>query len=104
MYSNVPSSYMKWDYRKTVICEELMGWNPDLICLQEVDKFIDFSSTMEKAGFLGSYKRRSGDTVDGCAMFWKADKFRLLDTETIEFKRYGLRDNVAQLSVFEADD
>lgn len=28
-------------------------------------------------------------------------RFRLLESESIEFKRFGLRDNVAQLSVFE---
>ncbi|KAK7320014.1 hypothetical protein RJT34_04743 [Clitoria ternatea] len=44
---------------------------------------------------------RTGDSVDGCAMFWEADKFRLLEEESIQFKDIGLRDNVAQLSVFE---
>ncbi|KAK3015431.1 hypothetical protein RJ639_006141 [Escallonia herrerae] len=101
LYPNVPSIYMKWDRRKRVICKELMGWNPDIVCLQEVDKYFDISSTMREAGYLGSYKMRTGDAVDGCAMFWKADKFRLLDGESIEFKQFGLGDNVAQLSVFE---
>ncbi|XP_047159568.1 carbon catabolite repressor protein 4 homolog 3-like isoform X2 [Vigna umbellata] len=56
---------------------------------------------MVKAGYAGSYQRRTGDSVDGCAMFWKTDKFRLLEGENIKFKDIGLRDNVAQLSVFE---
>ncbi len=34
LYTNVPSFYMKWERRKKVICNELMGWNPDIICLQ----------------------------------------------------------------------
>ena len=34
LYRNVPSIYMKWDHRKRIICEELIGWNPDIICLQ----------------------------------------------------------------------
>lgn len=94
---------MKWDNRKRVICKELVGWNPDIICLQEVDRYYDLSNILEKAGYAGSYKRRTGDSVDGCAMFWKADKFQLLEVENIEFKGLGLRDNVAHLSVFEAD-
>ncbi|XP_059645153.1 carbon catabolite repressor protein 4 homolog 3 isoform X3 [Cornus florida] len=101
LYPNVPSIYMKWHRRKRAICEELIGLNPHIICLQEVDKYFDLWTIMEKAGYSGSYKRRTGDQVDGCAMFWKADKFRLLEGESIEFKGYGLRDNVAQLSVFE---
>lgn len=103
LYRNVPSIYLKWDYRKRVICEELIGLNPDIICLQEVDKYIDLLNIMEKAGYRGSYQRRTGDYADGCAMFWKADKFQLLEGQSIEFKQYGLRDNVAQVSVFEVD-
>ncbi|XP_015883045.3 carbon catabolite repressor protein 4 homolog 3 isoform X1 [Ziziphus jujuba] len=101
LYSNVPYSYMNWDRRKRLICKELIGWNPDIICLQEVDKYFDLSDMLATAGYLGSYKRRTGGSVDGCAMFWKADKFRLLEGESIEFKSFGLGDNVAQLSVFE---
>ncbi|MED6136194.1 hypothetical protein PIB30_053753 [Stylosanthes scabra] len=101
MYLNVPSYYVNWDRRKRVICKELFGWDPDIICLQEVDKYIELSNILAKAGYTGSYKRRTGDTADGCAMFWKADKFRLLESESIQFKDIGLRDNVAQLLVFE---
>ncbi|WOG93764.1 hypothetical protein DCAR_0313051 [Daucus carota subsp. sativus] len=101
LYLNVPSSYMNWGRRNKLIQDELTGWDPDIICLQEVDKYYDLSFSLEKAGYLGSYKRRTGDMVDGCAMFWKSDKFRLIDKENIEFKQFGLRDNVAQLSVFE---
>ncbi|KAL3512280.1 hypothetical protein ACH5RR_024997 [Cinchona calisaya] len=101
LYRNVPSIFLRWHHRKRVICEELIGLNPDIICLQEVDKYFDLLTILEKAGYLGSYKRRTGDYVDGCAMFWKADKFQLLEGESIEFRQYGLRDNVAQLSVFE---
>ncbi|KAK8267565.1 hypothetical protein V6Z11_D11G006400 [Gossypium hirsutum] len=101
LYLNVPSNYIRWGYRKRVLCEEIMRWNPDIICMQEVDKYFDLRNTMEKAGYVGSYKRRTGDNVDGCATFWKPDKFRLLERESIGFKGFGLRDNVAQLSVFE---
>ncbi|XP_015067442.1 carbon catabolite repressor protein 4 homolog 3 isoform X2 [Solanum pennellii] len=101
LYRNVPPTYLDWDHRRRVICEELLGLNPDIICLQEVDKYYDLLNILEKAGYLGSYKRRTGGSVDGCAMFWKADKFQLLEGESVEFRQHGLRDNVAQLSVFE---
>ncbi|XP_068471249.1 carbon catabolite repressor protein 4 homolog 3 isoform X2 [Phaseolus vulgaris] len=101
LYVNVPSRYIKWDRRKRVISDELLGWDPDIICLQEVDKYLEVSDIMVKAGYAGSYQRRTGDSVDGCAIFWKTDKFRLLEGENIQFKDIGLRDNVAQLSVFE---
>lgn len=78
------------------------------------------------------WQRRTGDNVDGCGMFWKADKwescnslifgtckldwlfifycflvfsrFRLLEQTSIEFKEFGLRENVAQLSAFEVSN
>ncbi|XP_024929605.3 carbon catabolite repressor protein 4 homolog 3 isoform X3 [Ziziphus jujuba] len=56
LYSNVPYSYMNWDRRKRLICKELIGWNPDIICLQEVDKYFDLSDMLATAGYLGSYK------------------------------------------------
>ncbi|KAI4341493.1 hypothetical protein MLD38_026211 [Melastoma candidum] len=100
MYTNVPMPYLKWNRRKRVICEELIGWNPDIICLQEVDKYFDIFNILQKAGYRSSYKRRTGDAADGCAIFWKANEFKLLEMESIEYKKYGLRDNVAQLAVF----
>ncbi|CAL0313849.1 unnamed protein product [Lupinus luteus] len=101
LYLNVPSRYISWDRRKTLISNELFGWDPDILCLQEVDKYVELSDILVKAGYTGTYKRRTGDTADGCAMFWKADKFRLLEEEGIQFKDFGLCDNVAQLLVFE---
>jgi hypothetical protein len=34
-------------------------------------------------------------------MFWKADRFGVLERENIEFSQFGMRDNVAQLAVLE---
>ncbi|XP_050377086.1 carbon catabolite repressor protein 4 homolog 3 [Argentina anserina] len=101
MYGNVPSMYLKWDHRKRAICDEIAAWNSDIVCLQEVDKYLELSGNLAKLGYAGSYKRRTGNTVDGCATYWKSHNFRMLEEESIEFKGYGLRDNVAQLSVFE---
>ncbi|CAA7053079.1 unnamed protein product [Microthlaspi erraticum] len=101
LYSNVSFPYLKWGYRKRLICEELIRLKPDIICLQEVDKYFDLFSMMEKAGYAGSYKRRTGDNIDGCAMFWKADRFRVLERENVAFSQFGMCDNVAQLAVLE---
>ncbi|CAJ2676175.1 unnamed protein product [Trifolium pratense] len=101
LYVNIPSRYINWDRRQKILSDELFQWNPDIICLQEVDKYFELSNILVKAGYAGSYKRRTGDTSDGCAMFWKADKFQVLDEESIQYKDIGLRDNVAQLLVFE---
>ncbi|CAN1157397.1 Carbon catabolite repressor protein 4 homolog 3 [Linum perenne] len=74
LYLEVPSPYLNWDYRRKLICEELIGYDSDIICLQEVDRYFDLLKVMQKAGYEGSYKRCTDDKVDGCAVFWKADK------------------------------
>ncbi|KAF3651773.1 putative carbon catabolite repressor protein 4 -like protein 3-like isoform X2 [Capsicum annuum] len=53
---NVPRNYLDWNHHRRVICEKLLGLNPDIICLQEVDKYYDLLNILEKAGYLGAYK------------------------------------------------
>ncbi|XP_031493139.1 carbon catabolite repressor protein 4 homolog 3-like [Nymphaea colorata] len=101
LYPNIPSSFLKWNRRLHLICEELRLWQPDIVCLQEVDRFHDLMNTLNSGGYVGSYKRRTGEAMDGCAMLWKENVFRVLEEESIEFRGFDLRDNVAQLFVFE---
>ncbi|XP_077217509.1 carbon catabolite repressor protein 4 homolog 6-like isoform X3 [Tasmannia lanceolata] len=70
----------------------------------EVDRYDDLLSGMRNKGYIGSIKRRTREAMDGCAIFWKENLFCLLEGECIEFKGFGLRDNVAQLFVFEILD
>lgn len=69
---------------------------------------------------------RTGNAVDGCAIFWRSNRFdfltllrvihygiwfvfshchcirfKLVQEESIQFNQLGLRDNVAQICVFE---
>ncbi|PHT47193.1 hypothetical protein CQW23_11401 [Capsicum baccatum] len=52
---------------------------------------IDQSST-------GNYSSLGGSS---CSSRWPTPRFQLLEGESIELRQYGLRDDVAQLSVFE---
>lgn len=36
LYSNVSFPYLKWGYRKRLICEELIRLQPDIICMQVI--------------------------------------------------------------------
>ncbi|XP_039145540.1 carbon catabolite repressor protein 4 homolog 3-like [Dioscorea cayenensis subsp. rotundata] len=101
LYCKVSFDLLKWESRKSLICNEICKWNADLVCLQEVDRFYDILSVMKREGYAGKYKRRTGGTRDGCAVLWKEERFQLMEAENIEFADFGLRDNVAQLFVFE---
>ncbi|KAH1241203.1 Carbon catabolite repressor protein 4 5 [Glycine max] len=69
----------------------------------EVDHFNDLDDLFQNSGFKGVYKAHTGEALNGCAVFWKDNLFKLLHQEDIEFQRFGMRNNVAQLCVFEAN-
>ncbi|XP_061370952.1 carbon catabolite repressor protein 4 homolog 5 isoform X2 [Gastrolobium bilobum] len=103
LYSNVPRSLLEWDRRKGLILEEINDYNASILCFQEVDHFNDLDDLFQTNGFKGVYKARTGEAHDGCAVFWKDKLFNLLHQEDIEFRRFGLRNNVAQLCVLEVN-
>lgn len=101
LYCHISPDIMDWSSRKRLICQELDMWKPDLMCFQEVDHFDELDQEFGKIGYSGIFKGRTGEAKDGCAIFWKNHRFRLLQEESIEFKEFDLRHNVAQLCVFE---
>uniref|UniRef100_A0A0D6R361 Endonuclease/exonuclease/phosphatase domain-containing protein n=1 Tax=Araucaria cunninghamii TaxID=56994 RepID=A0A0D6R361_ARACU len=101
LYCDIPPQLLDWSSRKRLICQELDTWKPDIMCFQEVDHFDELIEDFGEKGYSGIFKGRTGDAKDGCAIFWKKDRFSILQEESIEFNKYNLRDNVAQLCVFE---
>lgn len=101
LYYKVPPKFLDWDRRKILIREEINRYNASILCFQEVDRFDDLEDLFKKDGFVGIHKARTGEACDGCAIFWKEKLFTVLHQENIEFRRVGLRDNVAQLCVLE---
>ncbi|CAM0881672.1 unnamed protein product [Alopecurus aequalis] len=102
LYENIPSRFMDWSWRKNKIGLEIDWWRPDILCFQEVDKFADLEQEMAMRGFKGIWKMRTGNAVDGCAIFWRTARFQLRYEEDIEFNKLELRDNVAQFCVLES--
>ncbi|CAD6337020.1 unnamed protein product [Miscanthus lutarioriparius] len=101
LYLDVPWDALRWDSRRRLIIREIRHWDPDLVCLQEVDRFQDIAAGMKSRGYEGIFQRRTGDTRDGCAMFWKSKRLHLLEEDSIDFSEFNLRNNVAQICVFE---
>ncbi|TVU11729.1 hypothetical protein EJB05_45331, partial [Eragrostis curvula] len=101
LYWDVPWHAMRWDSRRRLITREIRHWDPDLVCLQEVDRFRDIAADMKSRGYEGIFQERTGDARDGCSTFWKSERLRLLEEDSIDFSEYNLRNNVAQVIVFE---
>ncbi|KAG2761089.1 hypothetical protein PC129_g13057 [Phytophthora cactorum] len=97
-----------WEYRCGRLVKEILRWSPHIVNLQEVDHFEDFfEPRLKKAGFVGVYKRRTGEkTHDGCAIFVKKNMFRIVSSHPIEYHVPDHpvldRDNIALTAVVEA--
>ncbi|AQL02957.1 Carbon catabolite repressor protein 4 homolog 3 [Zea mays] len=101
LYLDAPWDAMRWDSRRRLIIREIRHWDPDVVCLQEVDRFQDIAAGMKSRGYEGIFQRRTGDTRDGCAIFWKSKQLHLVEEDSIDFSEFNLRNNVAQICVFE---
>ncbi|KAI3684016.1 hypothetical protein L1987_84538 [Smallanthus sonchifolius] len=102
LYFHIPRHILDWESRKRNIMFELGLWSADILCFQEVDRFQDFEDGLKIRGYNGIWKMRTGEPADGCAIFWRSSRFKLLHEEAIEFNKFGLRDNVAQICVLES--
>ncbi|XP_020580807.1 carbon catabolite repressor protein 4 homolog 6 isoform X2 [Phalaenopsis equestris] len=103
LYFHIPNHILAWEWRKRRLFIEFGLWSPDIMCLQEVDQFSDLEGELAIRGYAGIWKRRTGNAVDGCAIFWRTNRFQLRHEEHIEFSKLGLRDNVAQICVLESN-
>ncbi|XP_036268804.1 CCR4-NOT transcription complex subunit 6-like isoform X8 [Pipistrellus kuhlii] len=116
LYGYCPSWALNWEYRKKGIMEEIVNCDADIISLQSfpVMLMITFLSSQEVETeqyftlFLPALKERGYDGffspksrakimseqerkhVDGCAVFFKTEKFTLVQKHTVEFNQVAM--------------
>ncbi|CCE64539.1 hypothetical protein TPHA_0I00320 [Tetrapisispora phaffii CBS 4417] len=80
---------VKWYRRSRVLLNEFKYYNPDLICLQEIDH-IQFQSfwqeEFKKMGYASQFHRIHSKN-HGVAIVWKNNLFRLTDRMLIDFDK-----------------
>ncbi|KAK4272621.1 hypothetical protein QN277_021149 [Acacia crassicarpa] len=97
LYSYCPPWALSWPYRRQNLLREIVGYRADIICLQEVqsDHYEDFfAPELDKHGYYGRYKRKTNEvfgtntnTVDGCATFFRRDRFSQMKKYEVEFNK-----------------
>lgn len=129
-YKYTPARALQWEYRRHLVFEEIKELDADIVCLQELDQenFQEFfSSQLAILGFKGLFHQKSrartmnerdAKLVDGCAIFYRASKYILLDKQMVTFANTAInrpdmkgehdifnrvmpRDNVALCAFFE---
>ncbi|KAL9985853.1 hypothetical protein ACROYT_G008302 [Oculina patagonica] len=102
LYNGTEQWLKHWDYRRRNLLKELLHYNADVLCLQEVEMchYHDwFEPKLREKGYAGVYKKRTGDKTDGCATFFKESRFTLVKSKLVSFNKPEVklmdRDNVA---------
>ncbi|NXQ21411.1 ANGE1 protein, partial [Peucedramus taeniatus] len=101
LYVHCHPDILNWNYRLPNLLQEIQHWDPDVLCLQEVQEnhyWEQLEPTFKEMGFACFYKRRTGTKTDGCAVCYKCSRFQLISLSPVEYFRPGLdvlnRDNV----------
>ncbi|PKA61392.1 Carbon catabolite repressor protein 4 like 1 [Apostasia shenzhenica] len=132
LYSYCPSWALSWPYRRQNLLREIIGYHADIICLQEVQSnhFEDFFALeLDKHGYQALYKKKTAEvfsgnpnSLDGCATFFRRDKFSHVKKYEVEFNKAAqsltdavipsgqkkialsrlIKDNIALIAVLEA--
>ena len=100
IYPYCPAWALAWNYRRNNILRELTSYEADLMCLQEVqgDHFENFfQPRLNALGFEGVFKPKTRDAlgdnpnaIDGCAIFFRRDRFSLTEQYSIEVCTVGV--------------
>ncbi|KAF4104972.1 CCR4-NOT transcription complex, subunit 6b [Onychostoma macrolepis] len=102
LYGYCPSWALNWSYRKKSIMQEILSCNADVISLQEVETeqyYNYFLVELSKQGYDGFFSPKSRARtmsesdrkhVDGCAIFYKTEKFSMVQKHTVEFNQLAM--------------
>ncbi|XP_043924870.1 CCR4-NOT transcription complex subunit 6 isoform X2 [Protopterus annectens] len=105
LYGYCPTWALNWEYRKKFIMQEILSCNGDIVSLQEIETeqfFNFFLDELKQHGYEGFFSPKSRARtmseqerkhVDGCAIFFKTDKFKLVSRHTVEFNQLAMQNS-----------
>ena len=85
LYRYCPPYALHIDYRKQLILKEIIGFNSDIICLQEVDSKVydaDLHPTLSVLNYEGVYNRKGAEVVEGLSTFFSKERYEKLKFES----------------------
>lgn len=100
LFKYCPEKYLKMDYRKHLILKELIGYNADLICLQECDQSVfqkHLESALKMRSNLNGLMALKSKLEEGCVIFYNDDKFRLIKESSTKISELINKDSFKNL-------
>ncbi|XP_077156389.1 nocturnin isoform X1 [Paroedura picta] len=98
-----PVEALRWEERKCLILEEILAYQPDILCLQEVDHYFDtFQPLLSRLGYQCTFFPKPwspcldvehNNGPDGCALFFLKDRFILISSDNIRLTAMKLKTN-----------
>ncbi|XP_062991799.1 nocturnin isoform X2 [Elgaria multicarinata webbii] len=98
-----PMEALRWEERKCLILEEILAYQPDIMCLQEVDHYFDtFKPLLSRLGYQCTFFPKPwspcldvecNNGPDGCALFFLKDRFSLINSTNIRLTAMKLKTN-----------
>ena len=88
LHPQCPPYALEIAYRKSLFMKELIGYNADIMCLEEVDRKVfqhDLNPVFEVRGYEGDFCVKGGQVSEGLACFWNTKKFRKLSSKRTAF-------------------
>lgn len=85
LYGYLERQTAEWEVRLKNITNEILGYNCDIVCLQEVEESHLECLTSKLVNYKYVYKKRTGPTVDGCCILYKPSKYTLIKQKFVEY-------------------
>lgn len=102
LFAYCPEYALKIDYRKQLLLKEIVGYNADIFCMQEVDfkvfdgDLVPFLSEQTMSGV----HNKKGTTPEGVATFYRTDRFELVENFALSIGEVA-QSNAACQELFE---
>ncbi|XP_055844280.1 2',5'-phosphodiesterase 12 [Episyrphus balteatus] len=97
LFPYCPPYALSLDYRRQLFIKEIIGYNGDIMCLQEVDTKVfdlDLKPILLEKGYQGLMQQK-GSSGEGVATFYRSDRFEMIRTMGM-----NIGENVPTLPVF----
>ncbi|XP_022672712.1 2',5'-phosphodiesterase 12-like, partial [Varroa destructor] len=83
LFNYCPRDALDFEFRKHLLIKEILGYNGDVLCLQEVDRGMfkhELQPCLSLQGFDGIYCEKGAEGAEGCAVFYRKSKFSLTES------------------------